>query len=123
MAPFDVSVGDIRLLGGVIVLLIVVISGVRARFLRRSSQSWPAVEGKILYGHAKGVSGGGLSVVWYAEMTYTFTTIQGEYHAGRFDHRTAGEEQADEYVRRMKDGKVLVRYKPGNPDVSLAAPI
>ena len=56
-------------------------------------------------------------------VTYTFTTIQGEYHAGRFDHRTAGEEQADEYVRRMKDGKVLVRYKPGNPDVSLAAPI
>jgi hypothetical protein len=123
MAPFDISVGTVRLIGGVIVLSIVAIAALRASRLRRASQSWPTVEGTILYGHAKGVSEGSASVIWYAEMSYSFTTIQGDYYAGKFDHRTASEEQADEYARKMKDAKVSVRYKPGNPDISLATPI
>lgn len=120
MASFDTGVGDVRLLGGLAVLVVSAISAIRARRLLSTSKSWPTVAGTILYGRARGVSDGSGSVIWYAEMAYSFTTINGDYYAGTFDQRMASEEQADEYARKMKDAKISVRYKPGDPDTSFA---
>lgn len=120
MAFLLISVATVRLLGVAIALSIGGIASLRAWRLRRASQSWPMVEGKILSGRAKGISNGSGAVIWYAEMTYTFTTLNGDYYAGRFDHHTANEAQANEYVRQMKDAKVSIRYRPGDPDTSLA---
>jgi hypothetical protein len=122
MASFDDSVRNVRLVGGLILLLIGVAAGWRARRMLRGSETWPTVDGRILYGHAKNLSDG-VSALWYAEMSYSFTTLQGDYYAGTFDHRTGNEEEADEYARRMKDARVSVRYKPGNPEISVATVI
>jgi hypothetical protein len=111
---------DVYLIGLGAALLFVGTAFVRGLLLKRASKEWPAVEGKVLSGHSKGVSTGRGAVVWYAEMTYSFTTVEGDYYGGRFDHHVASEAAADEYVERIKDARLSVRYKPGNPETSIA---
>jgi hypothetical protein len=118
----ELSRGDVRLLATALSLVIGGIASYRAWRLRRASASWPVVEGKILSGRARGIRDGG-QVNWCAVLTYTFTTVDGSYYAGRFEHPTETEEEADEYVRQMKDARVSVRYRPGDPDTSFGTPV
>jgi hypothetical protein len=113
---------DVKLMGGAVVLAIGGIAALLAFLRQRASRSWPTVTGKILYGRAKGVTDSHGITTWYAEMTYSFTTLSGDYYGGRYDHYVANEERADEYARQMKDAKVTVRYKPSNPDTSVVTP-
>jgi hypothetical protein len=53
---------------------------------------------------------------YWVELTYTYFVE--EYRTGTHIHRFRKEDEADEFLRQIKDQRIQVRYNPGKPDES-----
>lgn len=83
---------------------------------RRQNQAmagWPATEATIQQGsiHKEGFRR------FWAEVTYTYYVE--EYRLGKHVHRFRREEDASEFVRQVKNKRVLVHYNASDPDKSV----
>ena len=78
----------------------------------RAMEGWPGTEATVQFGkvHAEGRR-------YWAEVTYSY--FAGEYRSGTYVRGFRREEQADEFLRRLKDKRIQVRYKESSPDVSV----
>ncbi len=52
------------------------------------------------------------SVIQFYELTVTYNYFAGEYHAGEYKKHFRSEEQADDYLRAIKDKDIQIRYDP-----------
>lgn len=79
----------------------------------RAIAGWPATEARILSGkvHTEGPRR------HWAELTYSYYVE--EYRSGTHVHRFRKEEDADEFIRQLKDMRVQVRYNTSKPDESV----
>jgi len=73
---------------------------------------WPTTEATILWGK---VEREGPRRIW-AEITYSY--FVGEYRSGTYLRTFRREEDADEFVRHIKDRRIQVRYKESTPEKS-----
>jgi hypothetical protein len=80
---------------------------------KRAIAGWPATEATIQSAkvHQEGVRR------YWAEITYTYYV--GEYRAGTYLRRFRKEDDADEFVRQLRDKRIQVRYKDSDPDNSV----
>lgn len=91
--------------------------GLRRLYQRRRQDrafaAWPATEARLLYGkvHSEGPR------QYWVELTYSYYVD--EYRSGKHVHRFRKEEDADEFVRKVKDKRLQVRYNPAKPDESV----
>jgi hypothetical protein len=85
---------------------------VQKRMQRKAMEGWPATDARILSGsvHHEGRR-------YWAELTYSYHV--GEYRSGTYLRGFKKEEQADDFVRQMKDKTLRVHYKDGEPDRSV----
>jgi len=92
---------------------------------QRAVDGWPVTEATILWGK---VEKEGLNRYW-AEISYSYCV--GEYRSGTYLRRFKREEEADEFVRQIKDKRIQIRYKESDPknstildrDLELVAPM
>lgn len=79
----------------------------------RAFVSWPSTEARIQYAkvHSEGPR------QYWAELTYTYYVE--EYRSGTHVHRFRKEEEADEFIRQIKDKRLQARYNPAKPDESV----
>jgi hypothetical protein len=78
------------------------------------AQGWPSIEGRI--------SGGKVVAIpktsrFLATLTYIF--FLEEYHTGKYTHEFSKEDDANDFVRNMRDQRVHIRYKQSNPGKSV----
>ncbi|MDR3739377.1 MAG: DUF3592 domain-containing protein [Terracidiphilus sp.] len=80
---------------------------------RSAMEGWPTVDGTVQSGkvHQEGTRN------YWAEITYTYYV--GEYRSGHYVRHFRKEEQADDFVRQLKDKHVQVRYDERKPDTSV----
>jgi len=80
---------------------------------KRAIAGWPATEATIQSAkvHQEGVRR------YWAEITYSYYV--GEYRAGTYLRRFRKEDDADEFVRQLRDKRIQVRYKDSDPDSSV----
>jgi hypothetical protein len=78
----------------------------------RASAGWPSTNATIQYGTVKKE---GPRQFW-VELSYTYFVE--EYRSGKHVHRFRKEEEADEFLRQIKDKRIQVRYNPAKPDES-----
>jgi len=78
----------------------------------RASTGWPSTDATIQYGTVRKE---GPRQYW-VELTYTYFVE--EYRTGTHIHRFRKEDEADEFLRQIKDQRIQVRYNPGKPDES-----
>jgi len=80
---------------------------------KRAIAGWPATEATIQSAkvHQEGVRR------YWAEITYSYYV--GEYRAGTYLRRFRKEDDADEFVRQLRDKRIQVRYKDSDPDNSV----
>ncbi len=73
---------------------------------------WPSTEARVQFAtvHTEGPR------QHWVELTYTY--FVNEYRSGTHIHRFKKEEEADEFVRQIKDKRLQVRYNPAKPDES-----
>jgi Protein of unknown function (DUF3592) len=79
-----------------------------------AAQGWPSVEGRI--------QGGKVSPIpktsrFLATLTYSYFIE--EYRSGEYVHEFTQEDDADNFVRQMKDKSVQIRYNQSNPNKSV----
>jgi hypothetical protein len=79
----------------------------------RAFVGWPSTEATIQYGT---VHNGGPRQYW-VELTYTYFVE--EYRTGMHVHRFRKEDEADEFLRQIKDKRLQIRYNPAKPDESV----
>jgi hypothetical protein len=79
------------------------------------TQSWPAVQGKIVDTaiHERPVQSG----IWTADLVYS-CKVEGQVHAGRYKRNFDNLEEAQEFVRGLKDRSIAIHYCPSNPSHS-----
>jgi hypothetical protein len=79
----------------------------------KAMAGWPATDATMQSGevHNKGWRN------FWVEITYTYYV--GEYRTGKHVHRFHREEDADEFVRQVKDKHVQVHYDSSAPDKSV----
>jgi hypothetical protein len=79
----------------------------------KAMAGWPATDATIQSGkvHKKGWRS------YWVELTYTYYV--GEYRSGKHVHQFRSEENADEFVRQVKDRRVQVHYDSSDPDKSV----
>jgi hypothetical protein len=79
------------------------------------TQSWPAVQGKIVDTaiHERPVQSG----IWTAALVYS-CKVEGQVHAGRYKRNFDNLEEAQEFVRGLKDRSIAIHYCPSKPSHS-----
>lgn len=91
--------------------------GVRKLYQKRrqkqAMESWPATDATIQSGKVRKA---GMRSYW-AELDYTYYV--GEYRTGSYIRHFRREEEANDFVREVKDKRVHVHYNPTNPDKSV----
>jgi hypothetical protein len=78
----------------------------------KAMEGWPMTEATIQSGkvHSEGRR-------HWAEITYSYYV--GEYRSGTYVHNFRKEEEADEFVRHLRDKRLPVHYKESSPDSSV----
>lgn len=79
-----------------------------------AAQSWPTAEAIILCGEVAPVP---KTSCFLATLQYTY--FAGEYRTGQYQHEFARESDADNFVRRLANQRLPIRYNPANPDRSV----
>jgi hypothetical protein len=74
---------------------------------------WPSTEVRVQYGK---VHGAGPRQFW-VELKYTYFVE--EYRSGTHVHRFRKEDEAEEFLRQIKDKRLQARYNPAEPDESV----
>ena len=79
----------------------------------RAFAGWPSAEATVQYGtvHSQGPR------QFWVELTYTYFVE--EYRSGKHVHRFRKEDEADEFLRQIKDKRLQARYNPSKPDESV----
>lgn len=80
---------------------------------RQAIAGWPSTEALIQSGtvHHEGTRS------YWAEITYSYYV--GEYRAGHYLRHFRKEEQADDFIRQLKDKRIQVHYNDADPDKSV----
>ena len=75
----------------------------------RASSGWPSTDATVQGGqvHKQGPRS------YWVELTYTYFVE--EYRSGKHVHRSRKEEEAEDFLRQIKDKRIQVRYNPGKP--------
>jgi hypothetical protein len=78
----------------------------------KAMAGWPATDATIQGGsvHKQG---------WNTWVELTYTYYVGEYRSGTHVHRLHHREDADDFVRQVKDKRVHVHYDAGHPEKSV----
>lgn len=78
----------------------------------KAMDGWPATDATILSGavHTEGMR-------HWVELTYSYYV--GEYRSGKYVHHFRREDEADEFLRQVKDKRVHVHYDTAIPDKSV----
>jgi hypothetical protein len=79
-----------------------------------TAQSWPMVDARIGGGVVKPVP---KTKRFLATLSYTY--FVGEYRIGKYIHEFQNKEDAEQFVKTMKDKHVPIRYNPANPEKSV----
>ena len=76
---------------------------------RKAVEGWPSTEANIQWCkvHHEGVRN------FWVEVTYSYYV--GEYFSGTYIRRFTKEAQADDFARQLRDQRLQVHYKPGEP--------
>jgi Protein of unknown function (DUF3592) len=95
------------------------LAGLIAALLRKSrnekaAPNWPSVEGSIVMVKVSRIP---KTTRYLAILEYSY--FLGEIRVGKFTRDFSKEDDADDFVRRMKDKRVQIRYKPSNPNESV----
>ncbi len=80
---------------------------------RKAIAGWPTTEATI---QSSEVHKHGVWSYW-AEVAYTYHV--GEYRLGHYVRHFRKEEQADDFVRQLKDRRIQVRFDEADPDKSV----
>jgi hypothetical protein len=82
------------------------------RMQRKAIEGWPAIDARIYSGevHREGRR-------HWAVVTYTYYV--GEYRSGTYVRGFKREDQADDFIRQLKDKTVRVHYSDSDPDRSV----
>jgi hypothetical protein len=78
------------------------------------AQGWPSIDGRITGGTVKPIP---KTSRFHVTLSYIY--FLDEYRVGQYSHEFTNEEDADTFVRQMKDKPVQIRYKQSKPDVSV----
>jgi hypothetical protein len=78
------------------------------------AQSWPSVEGVIVWGNVIPIP-----KTTHFNATLQYTYFVDEYRTGRYIHEFNNEAAADDFIRQLKDKRIQIRYKQSNPDKSV----
>ena len=78
----------------------------------RAASGWPSTDATVQSGnvHKQGPR------QYWVELTYTYFVE--EYRSGKHVHRFRNEEEAEDFLRQIKDKRIQVRYNPARPDES-----
>jgi Protein of unknown function (DUF3592) len=78
----------------------------------KAISGWPATDATIQSGqvHKQG---------WHVWVELTYTYYVGEYRSGTHVHKFRSGEQANEFVRQVKDKRVQVHYDGDHPEKSV----
>lgn len=79
---------------------------------KRAIDGWPATEARVLWGK---VQSEGPRRIW-VEITYSYYV--GEYRSGTYLRVFRRAEDADDFVRQIKDKTVQIRFKESDPETS-----
>lgn len=79
-----------------------------------AAQEWPSVDGLIISGKVTPLPKTSRSLA-----TLEYTYFVGEYRSGKYVHEFSSEEDADTFVRSMKDKHIPIRYNQTNPNKSV----
>ena len=85
----------------------------RRRYLLRRARAWPLASGRVF---ARADNSPDLG--WTVALHYSYV-VDGEYYGGNDELSAADEYEANEWVSRLKDRSVPVRYSPENPSKSV----
>jgi hypothetical protein len=79
----------------------------------RACAGWPSIEARVQYGtvHSEGPR------QFWVELTYTYFVE--EYRSGTHVYRFRKEDEADEFLRQIKDKRLQARYNPAKADESV----
>ncbi len=80
----------------------------------KAMAGWPVTDGTILSGQVRRE---GPPRRFWAEITYFY--FVGEYRSGTYVRRFRKEEDADAFIRQVKDKRLQVRYNDSHPDQSV----
>lgn len=85
---------------------------IQKRLQRKAMEGWPATDARIQGGqvHHEGRR-------YWAELTYSY--FVGEYRSGAYVRGFKKEDQADDFVRQLKDKTVRVHYQESEPNRSV----
>jgi hypothetical protein len=85
---------------------------IQKRLQRKAMEGWPATDARIQSGsvHREGRRS-------WAELTYSYYV--GEYRSGTYLRGFKREEQADDFIRQIKDKTVRVHYNQADPNRSV----
>jgi len=86
----------------------------RQRFREYRAESWPTVEGLIVGGNVQRIP---KSSRYLATLSYSY--FAGGYEAGTYLRVFKREPEADDFVRQLRDRRVLVKYNERNPRKSV----
>jgi hypothetical protein len=84
------------------------------RWKQKVALSWPSVEGCVQFTNIAPLGGSGS---YSAILQYSYFVEK--YRSGEYTEVFDSEHDADDFVQKMKDQKVPVRYNPKDPDKSL----
>jgi hypothetical protein len=79
-----------------------------------AARTWPTVEAVILTGSVAPIP---KTSCFLATLQYTY--FAGEYHTGTYLHHFPREIDADDFVRRIQNQRIPVRYNPAHPEKSV----
>jgi hypothetical protein len=82
------------------------------RLQKRAMEGWPATDATIQWGKVHRESGR-----YWAEITYSY--FVGEYRSGTYIRGFPREEQAEDFIRQLKDKRTRVHYKESDPNKSV----
>ena len=80
---------------------------------RKAVEGWPATEATIQICRVHKEHGR----KFWAEVTYSY--FVGEYRSGTYIRNFRKEEQADDFVRQLRDRRIQIRYKESDPENSV----
>lgn len=80
---------------------------------RKAVEGWPSTDATIQWckTHQEGVRN------YWVEVTYSYCV--GEYQSGTYVKRFKKEQQADDFARQLKDKRIRIHYKQGDPSNSV----
>jgi hypothetical protein len=84
------------------------------RRLEESAQGWPSVEGRIVSGKVAAIAH---TSRFLATLEYTYFVE--EYRTGKYTHEFAKKAEAEDFVAKMRQQRVQVRYNQSNPAKSV----